>query len=143
MADALSYTWYGIQMTQRYCLLDLKRSSDCPRIYSKHLQLTVRHFFQWRRKYSAITFNQVNMVSWNLLWTVLHSLRDLWTWTRTARELRRMRDFEQCVIIEICVIIFFLCFSVVLNSFAIAVSCIWQLMNSSFSFIWQLMNSSF
>ena len=65
----VSHTWYGIQMTHvshtRYCLLDLKRSSDCPRIYSKHLQLTVRHTFQWRGKCSASTFNQVNMVSSN------------------------------------------------------------------------------
>ena len=33
--------------------------------------------------------------------------------TDSPRDLRRMRDFEQCVIIEICVIIS-LCFSVVL-----------------------------
>ena len=47
----------------RHCLQDLKGSSDCPRIYGKDLKLTVRHFFQWRGKYSASTFYQVNIAS--------------------------------------------------------------------------------
>ena len=76
---------------------------------------------------AGFVMNSSNFIAWHM---------------NVTEHLRRLHDFEQCVILEICLIIV-LCFSVVLISFAIAVSCIWQLMNSFFSFIWQLVNSLF